>query len=84
MMKQTKECSNYYTVQEITRHTYTNWDGEEFVEEEINSVERHTTRDLDTHRYQCTQCNKIMYYSNAARLYYEEGINSQIQGLSND
>lgn len=33
-----------------------------------------TTRDIDLHRYTCTQCNAVMYYSNAARKYYEEGV----------
>lgn len=33
-----------------------------------------STIDLDTHRYQCTQCGKIMYYSGAAKEYYETGV----------
>lgn len=33
-----------------------------------------TTVDLDTHRYKCTQCSKIMYYSGAAADFYEKGI----------
>lgn len=39
---------------------------------EYNSVS--TTVDIDLHRYKCTQCNEIMYYSGAARDYYETGI----------
>lgn len=43
----------------------TTWDWETTTE--------YTTTDLDTHRYQCTQCKKVMYYSGAARAYYEDG-----------
>lgn len=32
-----------------------------------------TTVDIDLHRYKCTQCGEIMYYSGRARQYYEEG-----------
>ena len=30
--------------------------------------------DLDLHRYKCTLCNEVMYYSGAAREYYETGV----------
>ena len=40
-----------------------------------------TVKDIDLHRYKCTQCGKIMYYSEAARRYYEEGVTSNIKGL---
>ncbi len=33
-----------------------------------------TTIDLDLHRYKCTQCGQVMYYSSAAREYYETGV----------
>ena len=33
----------------------------------------YTTVDIDLHRYKCTQCNEVMYYSGRAREYYEEG-----------
>lgn len=36
-----------------------------------------TTIDIDIHRYKCTQCGKIKYYSEAARAYYEDGIKSK-------
>jgi hypothetical protein len=38
---------------------------------EYNTVS--TTVDIDLHRYKCTQCGEIMYYSGRAREYYEEG-----------
>lgn len=34
----------------------------------------YTTVDLDTHRYKCLQCNKVMYYSSAAQEYYTTGV----------
>ena len=34
---------------------------------------QHTTVDIDLHRYKCTQCGEIMYYSGRARQYHEEG-----------
>jgi hypothetical protein len=37
----------------------------------------YTTVDLDTHRYKCTQCKEIMYYSGAAREYYETGVDNK-------
>lgn len=41
-----------------------------------------TTVDIDLHRYQCTQCKEIFYYSGRARDYYEKGIKSEwITGL---
>ena len=41
-----------------------------------------TTVDIDLHRYKCTQCGLVMYYSGRAREYYEEGKKSEwITGL---
>ena len=36
-----------------------------------------TTVDIDLHRYKCTQCNQIMYYSGAAKEYYETGVDQK-------
>jgi 5-methylcytosine-specific restriction endonuclease McrA len=33
----------------------------------------YTTVDIDLHRYKCTQCGEVMYYSGRAREHYEEG-----------
>ena len=30
----------------------------------------HTVIDLDTHRYKCTQCGEVMYYSERAKIAY--------------
>ena len=51
---------------------YDDWEGE--YRSEWQTTEIYTTVDLDTHRYQCTQCKKIMYYSSAAMAYYEDSV----------
>jgi transposase len=45
--------------------------GQPIYEDEWTS--RWTTVDLDTHRYKCTQCGKVMYYSGSAKAFYEKG-----------
>jgi hypothetical protein len=40
-----------------------------------------TTVDIDLHRYTCTQCKKIMYYSESARSYYEDGDRTESLGF---
>lgn len=67
------------------KQTYHSWvPKEDYYTGEVNyeweTAEVYTTVDLDDHfsgqayRYQCTQCHKVMYYSGAARRYYEEDI----------
>jgi hypothetical protein len=63
-------CSHTITNE---RWITTNYFGEETEGEwEFETVR--TTVDLDLHRYKCTQCNKVMYYSGAAKEYYETGV----------
>ena len=33
-----------------------------------------STVDIDLHRYKCTQCGEIFYYSGRARQYHEDGV----------
>lgn len=41
------------------------------------------TEDIDVHRYRCTQCGKVMYYSGRAEAFYERGVKSPgVRGLS--
>lgn len=59
---------------EITHH----WVGEEdYYSGEMvynwETRESYTTVDIDLHRYYCTQCEQVMYYSRAAKDYYEKG-----------
>ena len=46
------------------------------------STTESTMVDLDLHRYQCTQCREIFYYSGRAKEFHENGISSPwIKGL---
>ncbi len=69
-MSNSKECShstNYWT----SRQIYNDWTGE-YDTEDVHESEW-TMVDIDTHRYKCTQCNKVMYYSGRAQQVYEAG-----------
>lgn len=35
---------------------------------------RDLTTDIDLHRFKCTRCGEIGYYSGAARQFYENGV----------
>lgn len=63
-------CSHQRTQ---SRWVTTDYFGEE-TEGQWEYTTESTTVDLDTHRYKCTQCGEIMYYSGAAREYYETGV----------
>ena len=47
------------------------WDGDWV--EDMQWIERTTFVDIDLHRYKCTQCGYVGYYSNLARKFYENG-----------
>lgn len=54
--------------------------GEIETHEHIEIVE--TYDDVDLHRYKCTQCNEIFYYSSSAKDHYENGTRYEgIKGL---
>lgn len=38
-------------------------------------------QDIDLHRYKCTLCGEVMYYSGRAKDYYEKGIACDVPGL---
>lgn len=68
-------------------HEYSYWETEHWVDDygndhcDTKQVSESYYRDIDLHRYKCTQCNKIFYYSQAASDYYEKGIKTDIIGL---
>lgn len=41
-----------------------------------------TVNDVDLHRYQCTQCNEMFYYSSRAREFFELGVENETYGLT--
>jgi hypothetical protein len=56
------------------------WTGE--MVEELVEREECLYKDVDLHRTRCSNCGHILYYSGAARRFYEEGIPSPgIRGL---
>lgn len=60
------------------QRTQSRWVTTDYFGEETEGKWEHetvsTTVDIDLHRYKCTQCGEIMYYSGAAREYYETGV----------
>jgi hypothetical protein len=65
---------------------HSEWVTVDYFGEEIDGEWKYTTEsttvDIDLHRYKCTQCGEIMYYSGRARDFYEKGIKSEwITGL---
>lgn len=69
-----KEVRTYLT---IVSHDI---DGEP--EYEIVDESYDTVKDVDLHRYKCTRCNKMFYYSERARLFFENGIENETYGLT--
>ncbi len=64
----------YESVNPYTGETETHW---------TSGGTRSTCEDIDIHRYRCTQCGEIGYYSQAARRFYEKGIKTPgVRGLS--
>jgi hypothetical protein len=52
------------------------------LEGEWKTEEKSLMVDIDLHRFQCSRCKQIGYYSGAAKAYYEEGKRAPgIQGL---
>ena len=59
------------------------WDEElEEYYEKTEPEEEYTYEDIDTHRYKCTQCGEVFYYSGVAKSYFEDGVESQVRGLN--
>lgn len=71
-------CDHYET--KSFKHGFYNYDGDWEVEDYTEKVS--LNEDIDLHRYQCTRCKKIGYYSGAAVDFYEKGTRSTIEGLS--
>lgn len=62
---------DHKTTRSVVR-TEADFEGDEYswVDEEVIM----TVVDIDLHRYVCTQCKKVMYYSLRAKQHFEEGI----------
>ena len=60
-------------------HRATRWvDGgtDDWTGEQLDPVEQtySTTEDIDTGRFRCTRCGKVMYYTGLWRDFWEKGI----------
>lgn len=60
-----------HTKYEEVDEGYEDWDGN--WQPDIRVYEVGTYEDVDLHRFRCTQCGKIRYYSSRAEAFYEEG-----------
>jgi hypothetical protein len=78
-MDPTADCDHYKT----NRHyavSIDDWTGEP--EGEWHTEEQSLIVDIDLHRYQCSRCKQIGYYSGAAKAFFEDGKRAPgIQGL---
>lgn len=67
-------CSHERTLDPVWVTHINDWDGEEYSQWEYpNGETQSTLEDIDTHRYKCTQCGEIFYYSQRAKQWYENG-----------
>lgn len=78
MTKSNSWCT--HTRRKMENQGYEDWEGD--WHDDWRQVEVWTYVDVDLHRYKCTQCGEIFYYSSRARDFYEAGKKSPgIQGL---
>jgi hypothetical protein len=80
MALQTKLKNNckHQRLLEIKTPVYNQYTGDESVD--IRWEWEDTFTDIDLHRFKCTQCGEIGYYSEAAENYYTKGINNPMLG----
>jgi hypothetical protein len=78
-MEASNGCDHYETKGRYV-NVQDDWTGEwerEWQTEEVSFIV-----DVDLHRYQCTRCKQIGYYSGAAKAFYETGKRAPgVQGL---
>ena len=78
-MQQDKDCDH-----QETRRFYETWENELTGEAEGQWTSEETSLmvDIDLHRFKCSRCGQVGYYSGAARAYFEEGKRAPgIEGL---
>ena len=67
---------------EVKTPVYNDYTGDESIDVSWEYIS--TFEDIDTHRYRCTQCGKIEYYSQAAEDYYTKGTKNPMLGPDYD
>ena len=79
MTKSKEQCSHDMVKTSLTIVSH-DFDGEP--EYDYTRVKVNTYEDIDLHRFRCTQCNQTFYYSERARQFFEQGIESDTYGLT--
>ena len=66
-----RTTSNWITIDDGYDEPYSKW----------HSETKSLFEDIDLHRFKCTECGEVRYYSGAAKDYYTKGILSPVRGL---
>jgi hypothetical protein len=75
-----KNSCKHQRLVEVKIPVYNHYTGDESID--IDWKWEDTFKDIDLHRYKCTQCGEIGYYSGAAENYYTKGIKNPMLGPS--
>lgn len=67
-----KACSHYYPGKWVAGKRYY-WHEEDDVIDDVYEDGDSACVDIDLHRYKCTLCGEVGYYSGAAKRYYVDG-----------
>ena len=70
-------CKHQRRIQ-VKTPVYSNYISDESID--VSWIWEDTFEDIDIHRYKCTQCGEIGYYSGAAKDYYTKGIENPMLG----
>ena len=75
-----KNSCKHQRLVEVKIPVYNHYTGDESIE--VDLVWESAYEDVDLHRYKCTMCGEIGYYSGAAKDYYTKGIKNGALGPS--
>lgn len=77
-----KGCTHEQTHQEWVEESEEDFWGNRYDSGRWQTISKSFLEDLDLHRYQCTRCKEIFYYSGKAKDFFENGKKSEgIPGL---
>ena len=79
MVNKKHSCKHQKLV-EVKTEVYNPYTGDESID--ISWEWESTCEDVDLHRYKCTLCGEIGYYSGSAKDYYTKGIKNGALGPS--
>ena len=78
VINQVKNSCKHQRLVEVKIPVYNHYTGDESID--IDWKWEDTFKDIDLHRYKCTICGEIGYYSSAAENYYTKGIKNPMLG----